>query len=138
MSDWFNKKALDVAPALPGAQMKSLDDMQNERAALPPPTPNPTGIPEPIEPMSLKALAQLFEMAAKSLLDSKLNIEKACVALSKVAAMKSQTDKDREIATKANGFAEEAREYMGRIEAQAKNISSMRDGLSESKNPWLE
>ena len=145
MSEWFIKKALDMppapgagAPALDGASMKSLDELRQERAITPPPVPNPTGNPEPVEPMSLKSLAQLFESAAKSALDAKLNMEKTHVALSKVGAMKSQTDKDREIAARAGGYVEEAKKLTNTTEALAKSIEAMRDGVSKPASPWLE
>ena len=139
MSEWFKKEALDMPP-MPAAEesLKPLPALEEERAAAPRPMPNPTGIPEPIEPMSLKSLAQLFETAAKAALDAKLNLEKAYIALAKVGTMKSQTSKDKEIATKTSAYTEEAKKLTNAIEALAKKIEEMRDGVSTPTSPWLE
>ena len=143
MSEWLERKALDMPPGpvvepaeVPGMEpQKSLDEIKETREPV---LPNPTGNPEPVEPLSLKELAGLLEEAAKSLLGSVVGIEKAHVALSKVGAMSSQTDKDREIASKTKGYAAESEKLLNSIKTLAKDIEVYRESISAPVSPWLE
>ena len=135
--DWISREADLPAPAA-APEMKPLDNILKERETHPPVTPNPTGTPTPAEPMSLKELSQLMESAAKALLDSKLSMEKAHTALSKVGAIPGPSEQDKEMAGKSQGYAAQIKKMGDTIEALAKDISAYREDLSKPKSPWLE
>jgi hypothetical protein len=142
-TDWFNREAEPMeTPALstPAAvpTQRPLEDIQKERETQPPAIPNPTGKPEPAEPMSLKELSQLMEGAAKSLFDAKLTVEKAHTALSKVGPMSSPSSMDKEIAEKSQGFAAAAKKMGDSIETLAREVSAYREELAKPRSPWLE
>lgn len=137
--DWFDREAEPEAPeSIAEPVQRPLDDILNEREIRPPVTPNQTGQPAPAEPMSLKELSQLMESAAKAILDAKVDLEKAHVALSKVGAMPGPSGQDKEIAGKSQGYAASVKKIGDSIEALAQDISTYRESLSGSKSPWLE
>lgn len=133
--DWLERAAEAAPPALPA--QRPLEEISKEREAAPPPV-NPTGNPEPAKPMSLKELSGLMESAAKALLDSKLALEKAHVALSKVGAMSGPSGMDKAISGKSQGFASSAKNIGDSIEALASSVSAYREELSKPKSSWLE
>jgi len=143
-TDWFAKEAEEVPPMplppLPDAPsvQRPLEDIMKEREMQPPVIPNPTGQPEPTEPMSLKELSQLMESASKVLMDSKLATDKAHVGLSKVRAMPGPSAMDKAIVDKSQGYAAQAKKIGDSIEALAKDISAYREELAKPRSPWLE
>lgn len=141
-TDWISKEAaLPPAPAEPApADMpqRPLGDILKERETQPPAIPNPTGKPEPAEPMSSKELGNVMETSAKALFDAKLTLEKAHVALLKVRPMSSPSALDKEVAGKAQGFAEAIKKMGDSIEALAKEVSAYREELAKPSSPWLE
>ena len=138
-TDWFSKEAAPApAPATPAAPQRPLEDILKERETQPPAIPTPTGKPASAEPMSLKELAQLMESAAKALLDSKLTLEKAHTALSKVGAMSGPSGNDKEIAGKSQAYAAHVKKIGDSIEALATDISAYREDLAKPNSPWLE
>lgn len=135
-TDWFSREA-EPMPA-PAPKQVPLSELSEKREALPPAMPNPTGNPEPAEKMSLKELSQLMESAAKSMLDSKLALEKAHVALSKVGAMSGPSGMDKEITGKSQAYAAKAKNIGDSIEALASDLSAYREDLSKPRSSWLE
>ena len=131
-------KPAPMPPTAPSPLAKPLSEALKERETLPPAIPNPTGQPAPAEPMSLKELSQLLESAAKALLDSKLTLEKAHTATSKVGAMSSSSAKDKEIAGKSQGYAANIKKIGDSIEALAEDLKAYRDSLSTPTSSWLE
>lgn len=143
--DWFNVeaavpglKSAPMPPTSPSPLAKPLSDIMKERETQPPAIPNPTGQPEPAEPMSLKELSTLLEGAVKAVLDAKLNLEKAHIAVSKVGAMSSSSAKDREIAGKSQGYSAQIKKIGDSIEALAEDMKAYRDSLSKPTSSWLE
>jgi hypothetical protein len=140
-TDWFSREAEPMPETLPTPELsgqRPLEDILKQRETMPPAIPNPTGQPTPAEPMSLKELSQLMESAAKALLDSKLALEKAYVAISKVGALPGPSAKDKEIAGKSQGYAANIKKMGNSIEALATDISAYREALSEPSSSWLE
>ena len=142
--DWFSVEAAPelkpapMPPTSPSPLAKPLSDIMKERETQPPAIPNPTGQPTPAEPMSLKELSELMESAAKVLLESKVPLEKAHVAMSKVGAMSSSSAKDKEIAGKSQGYAAQIKKIGDSIEALANDLKAYRGSLSKPTSNWLE
>jgi len=144
MSHWYKtaEDGLVPSPTIPPAPTSAprpLSELSMDR----PERVNPTGNPEPPQPLSLKEVSDALESAAKAMLDAGLNLEKANVALSKIKAMHSQTDKDRSIVSKCDGFTQGITRMKSECEEQAKSMGDYRDELASPtgnvpKSPWLD
>ena len=143
MSQWYKtaEDGLMPKPTMPPAAPlapKPLSELSQER----PERVNPTGNPEPPQPLSLKEVSDALEAATKAMLDAGLNFEKAKVALDKIKAMHSQTAKDRSIVSKCDGFTEGISRMKSECETQSKSMGDYRDELASPaggapKSPWL-
>lgn len=155
MGDWIYRKADPLEDALgpmeapaggpaedimAPSDMKSLDELAQEREMAPPLIQNPTGTPTQVEPMSLKELSSLFEASSKSIQESLIDFQKADTAVSKVMSMSSTTPEDQAIVDKAQEFVSKIQNLRDAADELAESINEYRSSLSEpsgSAADWL-
>jgi len=144
MSHWYKmaEDGLVPPPTVPSADLlapKPLSELAQDR----PERVNPTGDPAPPQPLSLKEVSDALESATKAMLDAGLNLEKSNVALAKIKAMHSQTDKDRAIVSKCDGFTQAIVRMKSECETQSKSMGDYREELASStdgvpRSPWID
>jgi hypothetical protein len=125
MGEWIEK----------AEPVKPLQQVDRER---PVPPVNPTGSPEPPQPMPLKELMGFLEGAGKALLDSGMDLEKAFANISKISSMAGISDKDKETVAKAEDFAKKVTQLKESVAAVAREVSEFRKGLSVPDAGWIQ
>ena len=141
--DWISREAADMPPMpsdLLRPETKPLSEISEEREMHPPAETrtNPTGDPTPAEPMSVKEISGVLESAAKAVLDSRLSMEKAHVALSKVRVGVGPSAIDKGIVAKTQEYVTRIEKMNSTIEALAMEIGAYREEMSKPQSHWLE